>query len=142
MLYYRSRSRSRSRSPRRRSYSRSRSRSGSRPRYHTRSRTKSRSVRASSCFFFKRKLLKLSDLINIYKPGIFVNFEKKMSVKMMNLSLDTVQHRNIRINCDITKGLKLIFCQVLLLFIYRSSSPPRRRTRSMSREGSSKHDDH
>lgn len=33
-----------------------------------------------------------------YKPGIFVNFEKKMSVKMMNLSLDTVQHRNIRIN--------------------------------------------
>lgn len=33
-----------------------------------------------------------------YKPGIFVNFEKKMSVKMMNLSLDTVQHRNIRMN--------------------------------------------
>lgn len=33
-----------------------------------------------------------------YKPGIFVNFEKKMSVKMMNLSLDTVQHRNFRIN--------------------------------------------
>lgn len=33
-----------------------------------------------------------------YKLGIFVNFEKKMSVKMMNLSLDTVQHRNIRIN--------------------------------------------
>lgn len=36
-----------------------------------------------------------------YKLGIFVNFEKKMSVKMMNLSLDTVQHRNIRINAII-----------------------------------------
>lgn len=51
----------------------------------------------------------------IYKLGIFVNFEKKMLVKMMNFSLDIVQYRNIRINVivKVDEGL----CYQILEFL-------------------------